>query len=503
MSSSFSGMSIAARGLSVNQMALNITGHNVSNMDTEGYVRQRVVQIDTSYLKTGSYKIGTGVGIEEIMQIRSTFLDDMYRSQQSSLSYWQMKQSAIEDIEAVMDDLSDSGSLENALNNFFNAWDEVSKDPTGGSERASLLEYANSLVEIINGIDDQLDQMQENFDLEIKSMVDDINSIAQQVARLNEVIANCEIYGGNANDYRDEANTLLDTLSEYVNVSITISNNGMYNVSIGGVSLVNGIDYKELTSVANSSNGAFNTVIWDYSGAELKLKDGMLLGLIESRGDVNGDRGSTENGSLIETDNVDSDAQNYNFTGESNNLIPELRTGLNIFVNLLARKINSIHSAGEDLNGDTGTEFFVKIDDSLPFEIGNIQINPELEDTDKIIASSIDGNDDGAIATEIAGFIDTEYFLYDGLEMNINEYYSMLVNWVGTQGEEAENNANNQDTLVQQIESNKESLSAVSTDEELANLIKFQHAYNASAQLMSTIDSMIAIVIENMGIVGR
>lgn len=507
MSSTFFGISVATSGLYVSQRALDTTGHNISNMATVGYVRQRVDQIDKFYLKSGQYQVGTGSGIETVCQLRSVFLDNMYRKEQSSLSYWQTKLSALEDIEAVMNDLSDDGGLETALDEFFNAWEEVSKDVTSGTTRSSLLGYADSLVETLNQLDNQLDQIQENLDTQIESMVEDINTIAKQVSELNVKIVKSESNGDNANDYRDELNTLLDTLSEYVNISVSTDSNGMYRVSIGGASLVNGTDINELTCITNSSNGAFNTVIWEESGTELKLKDGMLLGLIEARGDVNGDTGSTGNGSIIEsgTDEaaVDADAGSYDFTGESKNLIPELRTGLNMLVSLLARKINAIHSNGEGLAGSTGIDFFVKIDDKLPFEIGNIQVNPDLDDTDLIAASSIGGANDGLIAAEIVDFSETDYFQYDGLAMNIREYYSKLVGWIGTQGEEAENSASSQAVLVQQIETNKESLSSVSMDEELANLLKYQHAYNASARIMSIIDGMLEKLIEETGVVGR
>jgi len=508
MSSAFSGISIATRGLHASQTALNATSHNIANVNTNGYVRQQAIQADSSYLRTGRYSVGTGVKIEEIRQIRSIFLDNMYRNEQSSLSYWQIRQNTVDDIEAVMNDLSEDGSIENAIEEFFAAWEELYKDPASGAARASVLEHANSLVEMLNQLDAQLNQIQEYLDSQIESMVEDINSISERIAELNGKIARCEANGDNANDYRDELNLLLDTLSEYVNISVSTTSNGMYSVSIGGAVLVSGTDINKLACETGSSNGAFNTVIWEDTGTELILKDGMLLGLIEARGDVNGYKGSAENGSPMESgyeeSDVDADADSYNFTGDSMNLIPELRTGLNMLVSLLARKINAIHRSGEGLDGSTGIDFFVKIDDSLPFEIGNIQVNPELLDnTDKIAASSIGGSNDGLIAAKIADFADTAYFKYDGLKMDIDDFYSSLIGWIGTEGDEAESFVSSQDILMEQMASARESLSAVSLDEELANLIKFQHAYNASARLMSIVDSMLGTVIEEMGLVGR
>lgn len=507
MSSTFSGISTAYSGLYVSQRALDTVGHNVSNLDTAGYTRQQVIQQDMAYLNSGQNQIGTGVGIAEIRQLRSIFLDNSYRQEQGSLSYWQTRENAVAEIEAVMDDLSDDGGIQNAIGEFFDAWEEVSKDPASGSARASLLEYAGSLVEMFNQLENQLDQIQEDLDSQIVSMVKDINNISDQVAALNGQIAKSEANGDSANDYRDQLNSLLDTLSEYVNLNVSEDSNGMFRVSIGGAVLVSGIGANKLTCETNNVNGAFNTVVWKDTGAKVNLDDGALLGLIKARGDVDGDKGSAANGSPVESGNaeaeVDADAESCNFTGSSGNLISDLRSGLNMVVSLLTRKVNAIHRGGEGLDGSAGVDFFVKIDDSLPFEAGNVQVNPELDDTNKIAASSIGGGDDGLIAAEIADFVDTEYFQNDGLSMNITDFYSMLVDWVGTEGQEAGNSVGNQTTLVEQVKSSKDALSAVSTDEELSNLLKYQHAYNASSRVMSTIDSMLETVIKEMGVVGR
>lgn len=493
MSSLFFGLSIAASGLSASQRALNTVGHNISNMETEGYVRQQVVQVEQSYLKSGQYQIGQGTSVQAVRQIRSIFLDNMYREEQSTLSYWETKASAIEDVEAAVNDLSDDEGIQTAMEEFFTAWEDLANDPSSDTARASLLGYADSLTEMFNLVDEQLDQIQDNLDTQIQSMTEDINTIAGQIAGLNQEIVMAEINGDNANDYRDQVNSLLSTLSEYVDTKVSINSQGMYNVSIGGVSLVNSTQTNQLTCQTGSSNGTFTTVVWNDTQQELKLKDGMLLGLIEARG---------ENSSVVESgtteEDVDADAANYNFSGDSTDLISEIRTGFNTLVNLMARKINGIHSSGEGLDGSTGTDFFVKIDDSLPFGIGNIQVNPELQDTDLIAASSVGGTNDGAIASEIMDFAESDYFTFDGLTMNISDYYAELIGWIGTQGEEADANVSNQEALVEQIQSNWQSLSSASMDEELTNLLKYQHAYNASARVMSTLDGMIETLIQQM-----
>lgn len=490
----------------VSQTGLNVTGHNISNVDTAGYVRQGVVQAERSPLGRGRYQTGTGVDIDEVRQMRSIFLDNMYRKENSSLSYWSTMNGTVEDIESIMDSLADNG-LGTAISEFFSGWEELAKDPESRSCREALVEYGNNFTDMVNQLYEQLDQMQDNLDKGIRNMVDDINTMTAQVAELNGIILKSEANGNNANDYRDQINSLLDSLSGYINIKVTEDDSGMYNVTVGGTTLVSGTKAVKMTCKTNASNGAYTTVLWEKSGQEVNLKDGRLLALINSRGDVNGDKGSTENGSPVETGNleedVDNDAETYNFSGDSDNLIAELRTGLNLLVNLMTRKINAIHRSGMGLDGSTGTDFFVKIDESLPFEAGNIKVNPLLDDPNKIATSATGANGDVSVANEIVDFSEEEYFRNDSLAMNISDFYSFIVNWVGTAGDEAESFSTNQATLVQQTQNKKDALSAVSLDEEMTNMIKYQHAYNASVQVMNVIDSMLDKIINSTGTVGR
>ncbi len=506
MGSSFSCYEIGRQGMFVSQRGLDVTGHNISNVDTVGYVRQTTVLAEKSPLSYAGYKIGTGVDIDEVRQMRSIFLDNMYRKENSSLSYWNTMSKSVEEIESVMDNLSEDG-IGNAINAFFGGWEELAKDPESRSCREALVEYGTSLVDMVNQLSEQLGQMQKDLDAQIRDMANRINSIAGQVADLNGLILKNELGGNHANDYRDQLNALLDTLSGYANIKVTEDSRGMVSVTLGGATLVNGTNAMKLSCSTNSSNGAFTTVRWKDSGIEVKLKSGELLALINSRGDVNGDRGSAENGSPVESgtreEDVDSDSEAYSFSGTSENLLSELRTGLNLLVSLMTRKINAIHRSGVGLDGSTGVDFFVKIDESLPFEAGNIKINPALEDPNKIAASATGASGDVSIADKIVDFKSTEYFRNDSLKMNIDDFYSFLVNWVGTAGEEAAGFKTNQGTLVQQIQNKKEALSAVSLDEEMTNMIRYQHAYNASVQVVNIIDGMLDKIINGTGTVGR
>jgi flagellar hook-associated protein 1 FlgK len=507
MSSTFSCYSIAKSGIYVSQRALEVLGHNISNADTVGYVRQQTMLSENCPQIYGGKQIGTGVSVSEVRQLRSLFLDNAYRKENSTKNYWTTIQSTVEDIEAVLDSLSESSGLSIAIDEFFQGWEELAKDPENNSAREAVREYGNSFAEVVNQIEEQLDAIQSSLDKQIYALVKEINSISDQVAELNQKILVSEISGQNANDYRDEMNSLLDTLSGYVKIDVSEAETGMLNVKLGGMNIVNGNKSLHMECIYNDSNGTFAKVVWKNSGLKVNITDGKLSGLIDARGDVDGSKGSAENGSPVESgtgeEDVDNDSEAYSFSSGSDNLIPQFRKGLNMLVNLLARKINALHESGIGLDGSTGVSFFVKIDESLPFEAGNIKVNPDLDDPDKIAASKTGAAGDSDIANEIVDFRDSKYFKNETLKMNIDDFYTILIDWIGTTGQEAEAFAENQSSLVLMADNSRQSLSAVSMDEELSNMIKYQHAYNANARVMTTIDSMMDKIINGMGVAGR
>ncbi|WHH61520.1 flagellar hook-associated protein FlgK [Petroclostridium sp. X23] len=504
MGSSFSSYDIARSGMYVSQRSLNTVGHNISNVNTEGYVRQQTIMSEYNPASYGKFQVGLGVDVQQTRQIRDQFLDNMYRDESKVLGYWESKNKTIEDVEAIFGDLSGEG-LQQVIDQFFQGWQELTKDPDSLTVRATVRQRAIAFTDAVNHIGAQLDKLQEDLNTEIKFKIEEINDTAKQITKLNKKIIENEGTRDVANDYRDERNLLLDKLSKLANVDITERNNGMVYVSIGGVYLVNGEKTETIKADYNKDNSMFVTAKWEKSDKIVQLTSGTLFGLIEARGDVAGYKGSVENGSVIETDDVDADAASdtYKFDPASNSLIPEIRRGLNTMVSLMARKINEIHNSGVGIDGSTGVDFFTKMDDSLSFEMGNIQVNPEFNDLDLIASSATGEKGDNTIAQKIVEFRRDELYRTTNLTVGIDDFYRSIITWIGTTGQEAARVTENQNVLVSQIQNKKESISGVSMDEEVTNMMKFQHAYNASSRVMNTIDAMIDQIINRMGIVGR
>lgn len=295
MGSTFSTLSASISGLFANKKALDTVSHNIANVDNKNYVRQQVIQASTRYdtISGTDTQLGTGVNIQEIRQIRDEFLDIKYRSHAEEMGYWTTRDGVFQEIQGIFNELSNSG-LQNVMDQFWNSWEELSKHPDNLTMRGLLHERATAFVETINHFSTQLDNLQKNINTDIEFKVREVNDIAKKVAELNKHIIAIESRGVKANDYRDKRNQYLDRLSELANIKTVDDPSGAMNVLLGGQSLINKSNYREISAV--KSNSSFVDVYWKDTLAggfnltpiseKVVLKSGELKGLIDCRGDV-------------------------------------------------------------------------------------------------------------------------------------------------------------------------------------------------------------------------
>lgn len=507
----FSGYSVGTSGMNVNRMGLFVTGQNISNTNTKGYVRQQAILAESRPQTLGmNQQVGKGAQVYEIRQIRSNYLDNLYRLENDDLGYHEGRSSAFENVESVIGTftsmgVSQSNGLKENIEEFFSAWQELSKDPESLTVRTLVRQKSISLVETANYLGNIIDQMQEELNSKIKASIDKVNQIAEEISELNVTIMKAEVTGDNANDYRDRRNNLLDELSYYVDTQVVERPNKTVSVTVGGYIIVDGDMHNEIVAQKNGGLSDFYTPVWDY-GDDVKLQSGYIKGLIEGRGDVQGYAGSTENGSPVETGQTFEDIENdladpsYNFDPESANILSELRRGLNNTINILVRKVNAIHREGVALDGNTGVDFFVKINNDLPFEMGNLAVNPEFYDINKIATSRTGDLGDNTISNEIIALKDDKLLKAGNISSSIPDYFNTIIGWIGTEAQQAYNSTESSSSMVNQIDSQRQSISAVSMDEEMTHIIKFQQAFNASAKIISMVDSMVDVLINRMAI---
>lgn len=537
MRSTFTGFNIARSGLFASQRALDITGHNISNVNTPGYTRQRLEQTSSTPLRLpgGQGMLGTGVDTTAVKQIRNEFLDYKYRDESTSLGFWETRADGLAFIEDIMNEPSDTG-INQVINEMFESFQELSKNPDNLTTRSLVRQRAITFTNSINHTYNQLEKMAEDYNFDIQTTVNQINTKGEQIARLNDQIFRAEATGNNANDLRDKRNLLIDELSEIVDIEVQEINNPdnpkhpKTVIKVAGRPLVYHDEFvvlktEKLTYSGDPNDSSnhpihnekgeghpeFYKIVWedDIEFQEDALKGGQLKGLLEMR-DGDGKSGSPKG-------------------------IPYYIKELNKFVNTFANEINKIHLEGYGLNGNTNMAFFTVDGNKTPENVkieydddgnlkrdengdiiinndednllkginaANIRISEEIEDPNNIAASDHPDRlpKDGSKMLEITELRHKQSMFNEGKP---EDFIKSLIGNLGVDAEEANRNTLNQHILVDSVDNRRISISGVSQDEELSNMVRFQHAYNASARMMTTMDEMLDVLINRVGLVGR
>lgn len=488
MTSTFHGLEVNKRGLFAQQTALNTTAHNVSNANTEGYTRQRVnleatnaIPVPGLNTSTTAGQLGTGVQATEIQRMREIYLDNQYRSQNKHYGYYEAKQSGLSQIESILNEPSDNG-LQSVMDKFWQSWEDLSQNPQEASTRSVVVERGMAVSDTFSALYTQLSELQNNMDEELKAKVQDINSIATQIADLNSQINKLVPSGYQPNDLYDKRDLLIDKLSKLADTQITNAANGMVNVTIDGQPLVT---EQTATAMLATENPATGLADISLGGAAFTPKSGALAGVYEAR-------------------SVD---------------IPNMMNKLDILAANFTRELNNVHREGISLTdikaGSTAKSdipFFVDAEDPSkdPTGASKIQINPLITGNLDNIATAKTVNPatgDGSNALDISKikYKSISITNADGTiaaTTSLDDYYRYTISDLGTQTQETQRQAENTEMMTAQIESQRQSVSGVSIDEEMAEMIKFQSAYSASARMMTTVDEMLDKIINGMGKVG-
>lgn len=514
MSSIFYGLEIAKSGLYSSQKGLELTGHNVSNASTKGYTRQvlnlkSVSANNRISFNDTKFEVGMGVDVVNIEQIRDNFLDMQYRQELSRQGEYQIKADNLNFIESIFNEPSDTG-LTTVINNFFEAFQELSKNPESLTNRALVRQRASALADTIKKTNTQLEELQKELNEQIYDKILEINSLASQIADLNKQIFTLELRKEKANDLRDQRNVLVDRLAQIVDVKTYEDSNGRFSVFIGGETLVNHFDYYELETDKSkiqrkltfdpldpySQNNLLDIpglyrVMWKDTNQEINVSTGEIKGLIDLRDGIGG---------IVEDDNGVNYPNKNSYTG-----IPYYLNRLNYFTKTFIDKINQIHTQGYSLDGSSiGINFFEpEVTNTQLFYSKNIKVSDDIMNDLNKIASTYDkdnlpgGND---LINDIINLKnDTGIFEEGGIE----DFIKSLISNLGVDSQGAKNFAENQKVMVTQLDNRRQAVSGVSIDEEMTNLIKYQHGYQAAARMINVFDEMIETIVNRLGLVGR
>lgn len=467
----FFGFNTALKSLFAQQKAINTTSHNIANASTPGYTRQQAVMaadfafpVPSLNRPGGAGQVGTGVLVVEMRRIRDQFLDKQIRQELATLGQWEQRAETLKLVETVFIEPSDSG-LSNLFNEFWVAWQELSKNAENVAIRTSLVETAVSLAEALNHAHSQLTQIVDDLKYMAEIKATQINTIARQIDDLNKQIATIQLAGDAPNDLKDKRDLLLDELAKLVDFEIeetfvkrpdkdgnTVEvPDGQIRVYIGGQPLVDA-EGKSINVNSVEFDGDETVFKWADSGETVVVSNGQLVGILSSIEQVN------------------------QYITDLDNLAIEL-----------ARGVNALHREGVDLyNEKAGINFFAFRRDQ--FGAGGIYVNAVIVDDIKRIAASADGTGEGDHNGQIALRISQ-------LRPDIDRQYDQLVSRIGVKTNEANRRVDGQEVLIGQLNERKESISGVNLDEEMAMMLQFQRIYQASATMITTLDEMIQTIL--------
>ncbi len=500
MRSSFYGFEIAKTGLFASQRAIDLTGHNIANANTVGYTRQRLL-LSSKELVAGNERFkeiingysGAGVRMDGVDQIRNVFLDTQYRRENSTKEMWSARSDALSYIEDIYGETNNTG-LSTAINDFFTSLHTLTMNPESKEYRTNVMQNAMKMTDAFQHIAQQLADKQADMNEAARVSVIQVNGLADAIAGLNDQIFRYELTGQRANDLRDQRNNLLDELSGIVNYTYQEDADGMVSVNLGGNLLVDRTTTHKLQTTATKTNpidglGNLLDVTWaDYTEADgsaspLVVTGGRLKAYLDLR---DGDT----------ADNVG---------------IPYMAHRLDTLASSIASEFNAIHNAGwtypDASNGNasaTGVDFFeVPAGGVTAF---NFSISAAIKASVYNIAAA------GSQIADATGRGDNTNALalvrlQNRLDLpvigSLEGYLKGYLAEIGVEASHANKMLDSEQALVDSLVNQRESVSGVSVDEEMTNLVKFQHSYAASARVITTIDEYLDLLINKMGIVGR
>jgi flagellar hook-associated protein 1 FlgK len=430
------------------------------------------------YLNYG--QVGTGVVAQSIQRFRSDYLDTQIRNETTYSEAWNVRQDVMKQAEVIWNEPSDT-AINGRLSAYWTAWHDVATEPGNTATRTNLIEMGGDLAKTISDTYRQLDDYQAALDDQVSRHVDSINNLAIQIADLNRQIRNVEGVNQQPNDLRDQRDLLLTELSGYINVEIHESESGTTMVGLGGRLLVMDDVPSQLAVAVDPTNNNLLQIQWKDTGNIVQAAGIPLSGGLSP---LAADRlGGKLGGTLIARDII----------------LPEQMNNLDLMASTLITEVNALHSNGQGLDGSSGVAFFTGADAT------SIAVNPGLT-ASNVAAAEYDALSpripgDGSNALAIARLENA--LIMNGNTASINGFYRSQIASLGQKTDQAILMTENQQLLVEHLESQQEAIAGVSLDEETTNMLQYQQTYQAAARVMTTLDEMLDTIVNRMGLVGR
>jgi flagellar hook-associated protein 1 len=440
-------LEIGKRSLLAQRVGIDVAGHNIANASTPGYSRQQLGLVATDPIRESYGLLGTGVMAQNIQRVRADFIDQQIRSTNYNMGAASQQERIISQFEARLNEPSDSG-LAAMMTKFFTSFQDLALHPEDGSARNSVVQAAQSMTAGFHQLTTNLQQLKGDLTLDAQSRVDEINRLIKQVYDDDQRIISLESTGVNANDARDARDQSLAELSKLVDIRTIQDSLGTMTITIGGTLVEARTGYSQLAT--QSVAGKLKIVTSD-AKTTVDVQSGELGGIL----------------------------------GSLNTTLPAYQNKIDTMASALITRVNALHSAGSGLGTPppTGINFFVGTD------ARTIEVNSVIQQDLNNLAASGDGapgNNDVALAL---AQVPTELLMGSGSE-TISQFYNGFVSEVGAAVQSATYTVESNQNVLKQLENQRGSITGVSIDEEMVDLIKFQRGFDAAAKVINTVNEM-------------
>ncbi|MGY1703678.1 flagellar hook-associated protein FlgK [Geodermatophilus sp. SYSU D00697] len=477
--STFSGLNTATTALWAAQRGLDVTGQNIANVNTEGYSRQRVTLqamggTAVPAIHSVAGQVGSGVSSDEIIRIRDAFLEGRAQVESSRTARLTVSSDSLAQIEAAFREPGTSG-IQSMLADVWSGFSDLANKPTEPAARSQVLERLDILARGIRTTSATLDQQWTQTRDNLQALVTEVNATSRSIADLNSAIRSASQAGLPVNELSDRRDLLVQSLAKQVGGTSIPGKDGMVDVVVGGTTLVSGTDVLGMELVGADEPGAVGT---DGEPRVRTVPGGTTLTL--------GGTGGGQVQALTTT-------------------IPKYRGQLDAVAQHLASSLNGVQTTGYDAGGALGEPLLGNgpgtgaVDASL---VTAANITLRITAPAKLAAAATSPTDLGG-AVSADGINADRFFQLSRQPDGVDAGYRALVVALGVESAVAERDLTVQSVISTQVDASRESVSGVNLDEEMTNMLSFQHAYSAAARMVTAIDEALDKLINGTGVVGR
>ena len=488
----FSALNTANSALSAQQRAMEVTGQNVANVNTDGYSRQRVEMRSVGgtpvpAIYSISNQVGSGVDADTVIRIRDAFLEARAQTEHAGVADLTVQSTTLSQVEQAFAEPGVTG-IQKKLTDLWAGFSEIANNSTDVGARTQLLQRAQTLAASLHTAMGTLDANWAQSRDATETLLTDVNSTAQQVADLNQSIMRATQAQLPTNELQDKRDALVLHLAEQIGAKATPMDDGTLNVVVGGTTIVSGSNSISLALTGAHAAGELTAVPPTAAAPTIVTVPGN--GLVQV--------GGTASGQLTTMSTI----------------IPGYEKQLNGIAQQLANQVNGVITTGYDLNGNPGAALF---DDGAggTSSVTAANIAVAVTDPKKLAAAGLSPtaaggtqNPDGTwtkvssdhdIADKLyqlrLGLLQTDGSYADGADAT----YRKMIVALGVQSSSVADNLKTRDVISTQVDAARESVSGVNIDEEMTNMLQFQHAYAAAGQVVSTVQSMMDTLINMVG----